>query len=57
MKILKNAEWREEAERMVRDGAMPSLEELSQAVAEARERYQETILASRYLPDNDKDLN
>ena len=46
-KTLYDALMRQRAEKMLRDGAMPSLEEVLRAVAETRAKYVSLILASR----------
>jgi vacuolar-type H+-ATPase subunit H len=47
MKKITPSDLRREAQAMIRDGSMPSLETLLQAVAEAREKYTQQIKASR----------
>jgi len=47
MKKIKPSDLRREAQTMIRDGSMPSLETLLQAVADAREKYAEQIRATR----------
>ena len=43
MKKIKPSDLRREAEAMIRDGSMPSLETVLQAVADAREKYAEQL--------------
>lgn len=47
MKKIKPSDLRREAEAMIRDGSMPSLETVLQAVADAREKYAEHVKATR----------
>jgi hypothetical protein len=47
MKKIKPSDLRREAAAMVRDGSMPSLDAVLQAVAEAREEYSVEIRDSR----------
>jgi len=47
MKKIKPSDLRREAQAMIRDGSMPSLETLLQAVADVREKYARQIRASR----------
>jgi hypothetical protein len=46
-KKIKPSDLRRQAQAMIRDGSMPSLETLLQAVAEAREKYAVKIKISR----------
>jgi hypothetical protein len=48
MKKIKPSDLRREAQVMIREGSMPSLETLLQAVADAREKYAQQIKASRH---------
>lgn len=47
MKILNEKELRREAERLIKAGKMPSLEELCAAVLEARKKYANQIRRAR----------
>jgi uncharacterized linocin/CFP29 family protein len=49
MKKIKPSDLRREAQAMILDGSMPSLETLLEAVADAREKYAKQIRASRKL--------
>jgi hypothetical protein len=47
MKKIKPSDLRREAAAMVRDGSMPSLDTVLQAVADAREKYSAEIKGSQ----------
>ena len=47
MKKIKPSDLRREAQAMIRDGSMPSLETLLQTVADAREKYAQQIAYNR----------
>jgi hypothetical protein len=47
MKKIKPSDLRRQAERMLREGSMPSLDTVLQAVADAREEYSAEIKGSR----------
>jgi hypothetical protein len=47
MKKIKPSDLRREAQAMIRDGSMPSLETVLQAVADAREKYAEQLKLTR----------
>jgi hypothetical protein len=47
MKKIKPSDLRKQAQAMIRDGTMPSLEAVLQAVADVREKYADEIKASR----------
>jgi hypothetical protein len=47
MKKIKPSDLRQEADAMIRDGSMPSLEAVLQAVAGARQKYAQQIKTSR----------
>jgi hypothetical protein len=47
MKKIKPSDLRRQAAAMIRDGTMPSLEAVLQAVADVREKYADEIKASR----------
>jgi len=47
MKKIKPSELEAEAQFLIREGKMPSFEELIKAIAETREKYRDQILAAR----------
>jgi hypothetical protein len=47
MKKIKPSDLRRQAAAMIRDGTMPSLEAVLQAVADVREKYADKIRAGR----------
>lgn len=47
MKKIKPSDLRREAQAMLRENTMPSLEAVLEAVADVREKYSEQIKASR----------
>jgi len=44
---IKPSELEAEAQRLIREGKLPSLETLLQVIAETREEYRDKILAAR----------
>jgi hypothetical protein len=46
-KKIKPSDLEREAQRLIREGKLPSLEELLDAIAETREEYQQKILDAR----------
>jgi hypothetical protein len=54
MKKITPSDLRREAQAMIRDGSMPSLETLLQAIAEAREKYGQQIKVEREAQRRDK---
>ena len=55
MKKIKPSDLLQQAQAMVRDGTMPSLEAVLQAVADAREKYGEQLkLAKVEVSDADR---
>jgi len=53
MKKIKPSELEAEAQRLIREGKMPSFEELIKVIAETREKYKPLILAARKMKDED----
>jgi len=53
MKKLKPLELEAEAQRLVREGKMPSLEQLLNVMAQVREEYRPLIIAARRMKDED----
>jgi hypothetical protein len=51
-KKIKQSELEAEAQRLIREGKMPSFEELSAVIAEVREKYRPLILGTRKMNDN-----
>jgi hypothetical protein len=51
-KKIKPSELEAEAQRLIREGKMPTLEELSDVIAEVREKYREQILAARKMGED-----
>jgi hypothetical protein len=47
-KKIKPSDLDREAQRLIDDGKMPSLEQLLTAVVQVREKYREKILAARH---------
>ncbi len=54
MKKIKPSDLRRQAQAMIRDASMPSLEVLLQAVADALEKYAQQIKASRKRTNQSK---
>lgn len=53
MKKIKPSALEAEAQHLIREGKMPSLEELVAAISETREKYRERILAARKNEDGE----
>ena len=53
MKILNNKELKAEADKMMREGTMPSLEELLDTIRQTRDKYSEPIKRARKLGKTD----
>ncbi len=49
MEKITPTDLRDQAEQLVRDGKMPTLEQLLAAVAETREKYTAKILEARHV--------
>jgi hypothetical protein len=49
------SDFRVEAERMLRDGTMPSLNEVLSAVSESRKKFSSKIRDARQLPEGSVD--
>ena len=54
MKKIKPSELEAEAQRLIREGKMPTLEELSAVIAEVREKYRPLILAARKMNEDEE---
>jgi len=51
-KKIKPSGLEAEAQRLIREGKMPALEELSSVIAEVRKKYQPLILAARKVNED-----
>lgn len=51
-KKIKPSALEAEAQRLIREGKMPTLEELSDVIAEVREKYRPLILAARKMNED-----
>ena len=51
-KKIKPSELEAEAQRLIREGKMPTFEELSAVIAEIREKYRPLIIAARKLNED-----
>lgn len=51
-KKIKPSELEAEAQRLIREGKMPTLEELSDMIAEVRQKYRPLILAARKMNED-----